>query len=147
VGAGSETTATLLTAATFFLLKNPSKLELLTQEIRSTFANESEINMASATGLKYQGAVLEEGLRIFPPVPGTSARVISETGATICGRFAPSGTVVGVAPWSAYHSPLNFRDPEDFVPERWLGDPRYADDNKAVFQPFSIGPRSCIGRT
>jgi hypothetical protein len=37
--AGSDKTATLLTAATFFfLLKNQSKLELLTKEIRASFA-------------------------------------------------------------------------------------------------------------
>lgn len=44
----------------------------------------------------------------------------------------------------AYRSERNFKDPHDFVPERWLGDPRYADDNKAVYQPFSFGPRSYV---
>ena len=33
-----------------------------------------------------------------------------------------------------------------FVPERWLGDVRYADDRREASQPFSIGPRGCIGR-
>lgn len=41
---------------------------------------------------------------------------------------------------------MNFRDPEMFVPERWLGDPRYDGDAKEVLQPFSIGPRNCLGK-
>jgi cytochrome P450 len=61
-------------------------------------------------------------------------------GAMICGRFAPPGTTVGVAPWPAYRSQLNFRDPDEFVPERLLGHPRYADDKMGVLQPFCIGP-------
>lgn len=42
---------------------------------------------------------------------------------------------------AAYHSSRNFRDADRFVPERWLDDPRYGNDNKTVLQPFSFGPR------
>lgn len=44
-------------------------------------------------------------------------------------------------------------DPEAFHPERWLQashslyDTRYAGDNRAVFKPFSFGPRDCIGKS
>lgn len=53
---------------------------------------------------------------------------------------------VAVPGWAACHSPLNFCDPGSFVPERWLGDSRYADDRREASQPFNIGPRGCIGR-
>lgn len=33
-----------------------------------------------------------------------------------------------------------------FHPERWLGDPAFADDRKDAFQPFHLGPRNCLGR-
>lgn len=37
--------------------------------------------------------------------------------------------------------------PDNFIPERWLGqDLRFKDDNRDAFQPFSTGPRNCIGR-
>ena len=54
-------------------------------------------------------------------------------------------TGVNFQQWSAYRSARNFRNPESFAPERWLNDPHYADDNKAVFHPFHIGPRNCVG--
>lgn len=145
--AGSEATATLLTAATFFFLKNHSKLDILTKEIRTSLAHNSEITIASITSLRHLGAVIEEALRLIPPVSATSPRMTPNTGTMIYGHFVPPGAAVGVAPWPAHNSPLNFRDPDECVLERWLGHPRYADDKKSVLQPFSIGPRNCIGRT
>jgi cytochrome P450 len=48
----------------------------------------------------------------------------------------------------AYMSSANFRDPEAFLPERWLpeGKDHFESDSKAVFEPFSTGQRSCLGR-
>jgi hypothetical protein len=33
-----------------------------------------------------------------------------------------------------------------FVPQRWLGDKRYADDDREAFHPFSLGVRGCLGK-
>jgi cytochrome P450 len=65
--AGSETTASLLSGVTYYLLSNPSILDKLVKEIRTTFQNEDSITMVSTSGLKYELAVIEEALRIFPP--------------------------------------------------------------------------------
>jgi aspirochlorine biosynthesis cytochrome P450 monooxygenase len=72
-------------------------------------------------------------------------RVTNPQGNTIAGRFVPGDTSVGVSHWACYHSPENFRDPNKFAPERWLGDERYKDDRKKALQPFSLGPRNCLG--
>lgn len=45
-----------------------------------------------------------------------------------------------------YRSPENFVLPDSFIPERWLGDARFANDRKDAFQPFLFGARNCIGR-
>jgi cytochrome P450 len=66
-------------------------------------------------------------------------------GNTIAGQYAPPGNLIGVSHWACYHSASNFRDPDEFVTERWLGDERYEDDRKDAFKPFSDGPRNCIG--
>lgn len=53
---------------------------------------------------------------------------------------------------AAFHSPLNFHDPQSFCPERWLpevyNDPTspFYNDRRDVHKPFSFGPRDCIGR-
>jgi cytochrome P450 len=65
--AGSETTASLLSGVMYYILKNPRILERLVKEIRTAFPTENHINMSGVKGLKYEFAVLQEGLRIFPP--------------------------------------------------------------------------------
>jgi len=45
-----------------------------------------------------------------------------------------------------YTSARNFKNPSSYVPERWMGDERYADDNRAALQPFSFGTRDCVGK-
>ncbi|KAK1641338.1 cytochrome P450 [Colletotrichum phormii] len=144
--AGSETTATLLTAATYFLASNPRVLAKLNDEVRSAFTTEDEIDMLSVQNLPYLLAVLDESLRMFPPVPGPSPRAIGEGGDTILGESIPQDTVVDVWHWSLYHNPDHFALPEEFIPERFLGDPRFANDAKHALQPFSVGPRNCIGK-
>lgn len=57
-----------------------------------------------------------------------------------------SQTVVAVHQWAMYHNEDHFKDPFEYHPERWLGDPAFANDNKEAFQPFHVGPRNCIGR-
>ena len=55
-------------------------------------------------------------------------------------------TVVVVQHYVTYHAESNFHRPDDFVPERFLGDPDFASDKRDALQPFSVGPRNCIGR-
>ncbi|CZR68230.1 related to cytochrome P450 CYP3/CYP5/CYP6/CYP9 subfamilies [Phialocephala subalpina] len=144
--AGSETTATLLSGVTYYLLANPQVLSKLTAEIRGEFRNESDITMISVNRLNYELAVLNEALRIYPASAGSLPRVTPPEGCTIAGRFVPGNTSVAVNHWSAYHSRSNFKRPYDFIPERWTGDAEFKDDNRKVLQPFSVGPRNCIGR-
>ena len=53
---------------------------------------------------------------------------------------------MGVCGWAASHSERNFYDADSYHPERWLGDPRFVNDNKKAAQAFSYGPRNCIGK-
>ncbi|KAL1966235.1 hypothetical protein VTN77DRAFT_4787 [Rasamsonia byssochlamydoides] len=146
--AGSETTATLLSGATFLLLKHPTVLETLTREIRSSFRSEQDINFQSLSHLPYLHAVLEESLRLYPPAPNTFPRTTPTPGEVICGKFVPEKASVGLHIWSTMRSERNFRDAESFLPERWLddADARFAYDDKKAFQPFSYGPRNCLGK-
>lgn len=89
--AGSETTATLLSGTSFWLLKNPDIYRKLVHEIRSTFEKEEDITSLSVTSAKYLLAVLSEGLRIYPPSPGGLGRVTPSGGSMVDGRWMPEG--------------------------------------------------------
>jgi averantin hydroxylase len=89
--AGSETTATLLSGATYLLLKNPGVLEKLNAEVRNTFKNEAEIDFMSVGCLDYMLAVLDEAMRTYPPVPKQGNRIVPGRGAIIAGKWVPGG--------------------------------------------------------
>ncbi|KAL7946971.1 cytochrome P450 [Trichoderma barbatum] len=144
--AGSETSATVLSAATYYLGINPEPLKKLCDEVRSTFATEEEMDLLSVSRLPYMLAVLNEAMRLHPAVPAPAPRTINEMGDTIAGRFVPPGTTVDIWGWAAYHFPDYWAQTEEFIPERWLNDPRFENDKRKVFNPFSIGPRDCIGK-
>lgn len=160
--AGTETTATLLSGLTYLLLKNPSKLAALSEEIRGAFANEKDMSMEAIAALPYLAACLKEALRLYPPVPVGLPHLTPANGSTICGQFVPPGVRMrSQTPWyvintdqatvmaphyAMYTSPLNFKEPMSFAPERWLGDAKFASDRKAALQPFSVGSRDCLGK-
>ena len=90
--AGSETTATLLSGATYFLLQNPTILQRVQSEVRAVFKNEEDITLRSVTTpslLPYLEAVLQESLRCYPSVPATLPRITGSEGALIDGKFVP----------------------------------------------------------
>ncbi|PIG69197.1 sterigmatocystin biosynthesis P450 monooxygenase stcL [Aspergillus arachidicola] len=144
--AGSETTSVALTFAIYLVLTHKPVLDQLNDELHSTFKEEQAINLLSANHLKYLHAVIQETLRFCPPISNGFPRQTPPQGATVDGMFIPGKTVVNINHWAAYRSPRNFTLPEQFLPERWLGDPRFDEDAKDVFQPFSVGPRNCIGK-
>lgn len=143
--AGSETTANLLSGLFARLLWNPDKFQKLYAEIRSAFQSEDEITYQRTSQLEYLNACLEEGLRIHPPVPTGLLRTVPEAGDVIDGHWIPGGTSVAVSSWAASHDPANFLECDSFIPERWIGN-EFAADIKSGMQPFSLGPRGCIGK-
>ncbi|KAG6995622.1 hypothetical protein G7Y79_00043g079060 [Physcia stellaris] len=87
--AGSETTGTLLSALINHLIKQSRFLNLLADEIRSSYSSEKDINLASLAKLPYLEAVIREGLRIAPPVPAGMPRVVPAGGALASSQYEP----------------------------------------------------------
>ena len=144
--AGSETTATILAGATYLLLAHPDKYKKIVHEVRTTFSSAEEITMDSADKLEYLIAVFQESLRHYPPNSTGLPRISPPGGTEVSGYYIPGGTSVLIPQFATFHSARNFKDPEEFVPERWLGDAKYKDDKVAVLQPFGIGPTVCLGK-
>ncbi|EQB58913.1 cytochrome P450 [Colletotrichum gloeosporioides Cg-14] len=145
--AGSETTATLLSGCVYTLLANPDKMKTLLEEIRSNFSTLDDLTFERLADLKYLNAVLKESLRVYPPVPIGSPRVVMPGGQQIMGKWVPEGVRISVHHWSTYQSEANFRNAKTFAPERWLKtDPAYAGDVLDAHKPFGFGPRDCLGQ-
>ncbi|KAI6082029.1 cytochrome P450 [Hypoxylon rubiginosum] len=140
--AGGETVATTLASLTCFLTQNPDKLQRLVDEIRAAFKSFDEINATATQQLPYLQAVLNEGLRLFPPASGGAPRV--SLGFELHGYHIPEGAEINVSPWTVTHDEKYFSDPLGFKPERWL-DP-HSTDCKEASRPFLLGPRDCLGR-
>lgn len=93
--AGSETTATACSTASYYLLKNREKLARLQQEIRSAFKSYEEINGNSTQSLQYLNAVALEAMRIYPPLPFALPRVVPPGGDIVDGHWLPEGVSFG----------------------------------------------------
>ncbi|KAL9107432.1 MAG: hypothetical protein Q9187_008427, partial [Circinaria calcarea] len=80
--AGSETTATVLSGITNYLVQNRSVLAVLVNEVRRSFSSDAAINFDTVQKLPYLNAVIEEGLRLCPPVPAGLPRIVPAGGDT-----------------------------------------------------------------
>ena len=85
---------------------------------------------------------------MYPPALAGQVRVVHPEGDYLCGYWVPGTTKVMMNHFAAFHSSQNFRNPESFLPERWLdeGKEEFHVDQKDVYQPFSVGARNCIGK-
>ena len=147
--AGSETTATLLAGVTFLLATHPDVQQELRREVRGRFSSEDEIGFKSVESLTYLRAVLEEALRLYPPVPNAAPRRVGPGGANIAGCDVPHNAVVGVWQWALFHDPDLFPDPDSFHPMRWIDKSesgKVCHDWRDAVKPFLLGRGSCPGR-
>lgn len=151
--AGSDTTSTALASAFFYLTHNPRTLHKLTEEIRSTFSDVEEIvSGPTLTSCAYLRAVIDEAMRLSPPVGGLLPREVLPGGIDIDGIHVPEGVVVGTPHYTIHHNPGYFPAPFIFEPERWLAGSSPVVTTESVgaaqsaFCPFSVGPRGCIGK-
>ncbi|KAF2203657.1 cytochrome P450 [Delitschia confertaspora ATCC 74209] len=149
--AGSETTATVLSGTLNYLVANPEKLAILVEEVRR-FGSLEEMTLEAIQDLPYLNSVLNEGLRLCPPIPWVLPRVVPAGGDTVCGVPLPGGTPVSIQAYTMYRDPAYFHASTSFHPERWLpaakSDPKspFFHDNRQAVQPFSVGPRNCLGQ-
>jgi cytochrome P450 len=151
VFAGSDTTAVSLRSIFYQLMRNPEKYTKIRAEIdqadKEGKLSEYISYRESTTHLPYTSAVIKEGMRMHPAVGLPLERDVPPGGATICGRYFPAGTVVGVNAWVVQYNPRVFPNPDNFIPERWIGSTE--DGLKEMEQSlfyFGGGSRTCIGK-
>jgi cytochrome P450 len=139
--AGHETTSNLLTWVAWYLALHPSWQEEIRKEMDGTGKGVSEIGRADFLSLPRLKAVIDETLRLMPPVPAF-ARMTNETD-VIGGVTVPAGVTVVCQPWVTQRDARWWKDPLTWNPERFIERQVLRDD--CTFFPFARGPRACIG--
>lgn len=138
-GAGHETTAIALTWAWHVLNKYPDILTKVRAEVDALGHN---VRASDLPNLPFTLAVLEETMRLFPPVPVTVRFAFepSEIGGTAISR----GSLALIAIRNIHRHPEYWPDATEFKPERFLPENKSAL-NRNAYMPFLLGPHMCIG--
>jgi cytochrome P450 len=150
--AGSDTTATVISALLFYLIRNKHVQEKLANEILTTFSSYDDIKAGTKLlSCRYLTAFLQEGMRMAPPFGANAIREVLQGGITVQGRYLPKGTRVSTATWAMQYNSTYFPEPTQFCPERWIvGEQGSTEESVALaesaFCAFSTGPRGCVGR-
>src|SRR6476661_10988903 len=115
--AGHETTATALFWSLYLLALDPASQDQLAAEVTGSAVNDAP----DVERLKFTRAVIDETMRLYPP-----AFLIARAAAapdTIAGMPVRRNDVVLVAPWLLHRHEKLWRDPNAFIPSRFMAGP------------------------
>ena len=135
--AGHETTATALFWSLYLLALDPGTQEQLAAEVRGAGVN----GALDLDRLKFTRAVVDETMRLYPP-----AFLIARAAAgpdDIAGMAVETGDVILIAPWLLHRHEKLWRDPNAFIPARFM--PPAPPPDRFAYLPFGVGARVCIG--
>lgn len=122
--AGSDTTATTLTCLFYSLMANKVAYRRLQAEVDKYYPpGEDPCATTYHASMKYLTAVIQEALRLYPPVLSGSQRAVPKGsgGKAVGSHFLPEGTSAFVHSYSLQRDPRYFSPfPDTFWPERWL---------------------------
>lgn len=141
--AGHETTANTLAWAWYLLSRCARSRGKLEAELDRVLGARPP-DLADVEALVFTRAVIEETLRLYPPVPVLGREAIAA--GIIAGEAVTRGTLVLVVPWLLHRNSTVWTKRHAFMPERF--DPALAPrPSKHAYVPFATGPRICPGLT
>jgi cytochrome P450 len=135
--AGHETTATALFWSLYLLALDPATQDQLATEVQGATVN----GALDIERLKFTRAVVDETMRLYPP-----AFLIARAAAapdTIAGIPVKKNDIVLIAPWLLHRHEKLWRDPNAFIPARFM--PPAPPPDRFAYLPFGVGARVCIG--
>lgn len=151
--AGSETTASVIRVTVLHIMSAPRVYNRLKQEIKEALSDgrvtHQPIRIEEAKRLPYLQAVIYEGMRMRAPAPGLYPKAVPAGGDTICGKFVPEGTAIGMNTSAMLADTTLFgEDANVFRPERFLelDDARKAAMQRDVELIFGSGRWMCAGK-
>ncbi|MGC2813235.1 MAG: cytochrome P450 [Bradyrhizobium sp.] len=135
--AGHETTATALFWSLYLLALDPETQDKVAAEVESVSVD----GRFELERLKFTRAVIDETMRLYPP-----AFLIARAAAapdTVAGLPVGRRDVILIAPWLLHRHEKLWRDPDAFIPSRFMAPAPPPD--RFAYLPFGAGPRVCIG--
>lgn len=135
---GHDTTAVTLAWSLYLLHKNPEALSRLRAELAGLG---SQPESDTITKLPFLEAVLNETLRLYPPVELVNRKLLRPM--TLLGWELPAGTVVAAGGPATHRLETLYPEPDKFKPERFL-EHTYSPFE---FMPWGGGNRRCLGAT
>ncbi|CAL1292654.1 unnamed protein product [Larinioides sclopetarius] len=139
--AGYETTSTALAYTTYLLAKHQDVQENLYQEIKDLVDKGQKLEYATINKLPYLDKVLNESMRVYPPVHLFTNRYAVED-VQYGDIQIPKGTLIQAPVYLMHHDPDFWSEPEIFDPERFSSKP---NTEGITYLPFGVGPRNCLG--
>jgi cytochrome P450 len=140
--AGHETTASTL-GWTFYLLEShPEVWERLHAESVAALGDRDPV-YEDLHKLRYTAMVVEEVMRLYPPVWILPRRAVAED--EVGGYHVPAGSDVLICPYTLHRHPAFWDQPARFDPDRMDPD-RPNDRPRYAYIPFGAGPRFCVGQ-
>lgn len=136
--AGSDTTASTFTSILYFLAKYPRVLQKLQHQLDEVLPTGSEWSYEKIKSLQYIEDIIQETLRLRPPVMTGGYRVTPPEGITVQGRHIPGDTNVFVPVKLIQEDERYYKASKEFVPERW-SEQKELRSADAPFFPFSLG--------
>ncbi|XP_042884301.1 cytochrome P450 2L1-like [Penaeus japonicus] len=144
--AGSETTTSTLTFIMYYLAVFPEAQRKLQQEIDRVLPDGALATLEDKARLPYTEAVIHEVLRMSSLVPGGVQHCASKD-TQFAGYTIPKGSIINYAIASVHYDPRYWKQPEKFMPERWLDAEGKFNTKKEGFLPFGVGKRVCLGES
>jgi cytochrome P450 len=142
--AGHETTASTLSWSLLLIDRHPEVRRRLHEEAVEVMGGDGPLTLSDMHRLTYTTQVLEEVMRLYPPV-WLLPRVALEDD-EISGFHVPAGADVLICPYTLHRHPEFWEDPDRFDPERFS--PSRSDRrSRYAYIPFGAGPRFCVGNS
>ncbi|MEL7187725.1 MAG: cytochrome P450 [Pseudomonadota bacterium] len=139
--AGFETSANTLNWAWYLLAHHPEVEAKLIEEAQRCIPSVSALSAEATVDMTYTQQVLEETLRLYPPVWLFTRRSTVED--ELEDYDVPVGTDIYLSPFILQRTADYWPDPDRFDPDRFeLTDQPKKD---RPYYPFSLGPRRCLG--
>ena len=146
VSGGTDTSNTVLTWVISLILRNPSVLEKVKEELDIHIGKEKCVSESDISKLTYVQAIVKESLRLYPPGPLSGPREFTEN-CTLRGYNIKKGTRLITNLWKIHTDSNVWEDPLEFKPERFLTTHKDIDIKGHNFEllPFGGGRRMCPG--